>query len=78
MSHHLLLLSPLLILVKVQNNDELVFMFLLCLESMEIDKSDNAGGGIDHPINLVKVLRGHESEVFTCAWSPSGNLLVTG
>lgn len=26
----------------------------------------------------VTVLRGHQSEVFTCAWSPEGDTIVSG
>ena len=28
--------------------------------------------------NLVQILQGHQSEVFTCVWSPLGNILATG
>lgn len=30
------------------------------------------------PISDVKILEGHTSEVFACAWSPSGSLLASG
>ena len=41
---------------------------------------------VDHPIssalNLpsskVTMLHGHQSEVFTCAWSPQGDTIVSG
>lgn len=45
---------------------------------MDVDRIDASTLPKDHPSNLVKVLKGHESEVFTCAWSPNGNILLTG
>lgn len=39
---------------------------------MEID------GDVEIPPNKATVLRGHESEVFICAWSPVSNLLASG
>ncbi|XP_071495913.1 F-box-like/WD repeat-containing protein TBL1XR1 [Diadema setosum] len=41
-------------------------------ESMEID------GGIEIPPNKATILRGHESEVFSCAWNPRSDLLASG
>jgi hypothetical protein len=35
-------------------------------------------GGIEIPSNKVTVLRGHESEVFICAWNPTKDLLASG
>ena len=46
-------------------------------EPMDVD-SNKASSAVDHPSSLVQVLRGHSSEVFTCAWSPVANILVTG
>ncbi len=34
--------------------------------------------GIEIPSNKVTVLRGHESEVFICAWNPTHDLLASG
>lgn len=41
-------------------------------EMMEIDQS------IEIPASKATVLRGHESEVFICAWNPSTDLLASG
>ncbi|XP_030383579.1 F-box-like/WD repeat-containing protein ebi [Scaptodrosophila lebanonensis] len=42
------------------------------VEAMEIDQS------IEIPESKARVLRGHESEVFICAWNPSRDLLASG
>ena len=36
------------------------------------------GGSIDIPIDKVNILRGHEEEVFLCAWNPAIDLLASG
>ena len=41
-------------------------------ETMEVDCS------IEIPANKATVLRGHESEVFICAWNPTTDLLASG
>lgn len=41
-------------------------------ESMDVDQS------IEIPASKATVLRGHESEVFICAWNPSTDLLASG
>ncbi|MBN3285642.1 TBL1X protein, partial [Polyodon spathula] len=41
-------------------------------ETMEID------GDVDIPASKATVLRGHESEVFICAWNPVSDLLASG
>lgn len=41
-------------------------------ENMEVDQS------IEIPPSKATVLRGHESEVFICAWNPSRDLLASG
>lgn len=42
------------------------------VETMEVDQS------IEIPSSKATVLRGHESEVFICAWNPSTDLLASG
>lgn len=39
---------------------------------MEVD------GDVEIPSNKAVVLRGHESEVFICAWNPVSDLLASG
>lgn len=39
---------------------------------MDVDQS------IEIPSSKATVLRGHESEVFICAWNPSTDLLASG
>jgi len=41
-------------------------------EAMEVD------GSIEIPPSKATVLRGHESEVFICAWNPTTDLLASG
>lgn len=41
-------------------------------ENMDVDQS------IEIPPSKATVLRGHESEVFICAWNPSTDLLASG
>nr|CAH7749580.1 unnamed protein product [Callosobruchus chinensis] len=41
-------------------------------ESMDVDTS------IEIPSSKARVLRGHESEVFICAWNPTTDLLASG
>lgn len=41
-------------------------------ENMDVDQS------IEIPASKATVLRGHESEVFICAWNPSTDLLASG
>ena len=49
----------------------------MIVEPMDVDRADTVACK-DHPSSSVKVLKGHESEVFTCTWSPVGNILLTG
>ena len=41
-------------------------------DSMEIDTN------LEIPSDKVTILRGHESEVFICAWNPKSDLLASG
>lgn len=41
-------------------------------ETMDVDQS------IEIPASKATVLRGHESEVFICAWNPTTDLLASG
>ena len=41
-------------------------------DMMEVD------GDVEIPSNKAVVLRGHESEVFICAWNPVSDLLASG
>ena len=41
-------------------------------ELMEVDSN------MEIPASKVSVLRGHESEVFICAWNPTNDLLASG
>lgn len=51
-------------------------MSTLCSDNhadlMEVD------GDVEIPQNKAMVLRGHESEVFICAWNPVSDLLASG
>ena len=39
---------------------------------MEVDNS------VEIPVSKATILRGHESEVFICAWNPTTDLLASG
>ena len=41
-------------------------------EPMEVDSA------VEIPASKATVLRGHESEVFICAWNPVSDLLASG
>ncbi|XP_063601259.1 F-box-like/WD repeat-containing protein TBL1XR1 [Penaeus indicus] len=41
-------------------------------ENMDVDNS------VEIPLNKATILRGHESEVFICAWNPTTDLLASG
>lgn len=52
-----------------------VFFFFLVVnhtDTMDID------GTLEIPSSKATVLRGHESEVFICAWNPTNDLLASG
>ena len=50
---------------------------------MDVDHHAPSSGGsatssLDVTSSKVTVLRGHQSEVFTCAWNPEGDTIVSG
>ena len=51
---------------------------------MDVDRHAQPGGGsstmpsLDLSPSKVSVLHGHQSEVFTCAWNPQGDVIVSG
>lgn len=49
-------------------------------EKMDISKQDtpNSDNFVEITANKATVLRGHESEVFICAWNPMHDLLASG
>ena len=46
--------------------------------SLSNTNSTMVNGSVEIPPNRVTVLRGHESEVFICAWNPTHDLLASG
>lgn len=44
-------------------------------DQMDIDSEMN---DISVPVTKATVLRGHDSEVFICAWNPTCDLLASG
>ena len=42
------------------------------VESMDVDNS------VEIPVTKATILRGHDSEVFICAWNPTTDLLASG
>lgn len=51
---------------------------------MEVDEQQQGSGGgtnasaVEIPESKATKLRGHESEVFICAWNPTTDLLASG
>ncbi|KAH0820166.1 hypothetical protein GEV33_002625 [Tenebrio molitor] len=54
------------------NGEEVLAVVSTQNENMEVDTS------IEIPTSKATVLRGHESEVFICAWNPTTDLLASG
>jgi transducin (beta)-like 1 len=56
------------------------WLFLLFLLAVP-GNTEGAGeidSNIEIPASKATVLRGHESEVFICAWNPTTDLLASG
>lgn len=45
---------------------------------MEVDRDDSNLESIEIPASQATILKGHESEVFICAWNPTSDLLASG
>lgn len=52
----------------------------VCRPSLSDNHADlmEVDGDVEIPQNKAMVLRGHESEVFICAWNPVSDLLASG
>lgn len=57
---------------ETNGEDAIIVPVAPAAETMEVDQS------IEIPSSKATVLRGHESEVFICAWNPSTDLLASG
>ena len=66
------------------SNIVFIVLLLSVIEPMDVDRHVPTSGGaavvssFDVPSSKVTVLRGHQSEVFTCAWNPEGDTIVSG
>ncbi|KAB0390609.1 hypothetical protein E2I00_010102 [Balaenoptera physalus] len=58
--------------ISINENEHAVIVIDNHSKPMEID------GDVEIPPNKATVLRGHESEVFICAWNPVSDLLASG
>lgn len=81
---HYLLEMPVLICVSVYTNDFIVLLQteleILNFSAVASNVTENmeVDGSIEIPPSKATVLRGHESEVFICAWNPTTDLLASG
>ena len=55
----------------------ILFVFFLCSANSNETRGEEETG-LEIPANKATVLRGHESEVFICAWNPTTDLLASG
>ena len=61
---------------KQRSHQSLGVMFSnVVANHMEVSEID---GSLEIPGSKATVLRGHESEVFICAWNPTNDLLASG
>jgi len=58
--------------VETNGEDSTVASSVPVPDTVDVDQS------IEIPASKATVLRGHESEVFICAWNPSRDLLASG
>lgn len=56
----------------------LIFSTIIAAVSSNVNESMDMDGSIEIPASKATVLRGHESEVFICAWNPTKDLLASG
>lgn len=64
--------------VLLKNTLVLNFIFCSAATSCPQDNAMEVDGSIEIPPSKTTVLRGHESEVFICAWNPTTDLLASG
>lgn len=57
---------------SLAESEPLLFIEANHTTNMEVD------GGVEIPSSKATILRGHESEVFICAWNPTNDLLASG
>lgn len=57
---------------SLAESEPLLFIAANHTTNMEVD------GGVEIPSSKATILRGHESEVFICAWNPTNDLLASG
>ena len=56
----------------------MAFFLSSAATSIPQDSAMEVDGSIEIPPSKTTVLRGHESEVFICAWNPTTDLLASG
>ena len=69
---HLLLQSDNFFHITLNHSSAMQYFSANHAEPMDIDRN------IEIPSSKATVLRGHESEVFICAWNPTNDLLASG